>query len=108
MRKVSVLPSSFCMRESCSCLANAVVVVLAADSAPVCCHAVSEGDAYHVFKPAVVKLYAGPYGTYFYKPPTDSGKLSVSYIGSAQASSSLERLHRYSARVRSYPMGTTG
>jgi S1-C subfamily serine protease len=47
--------------------------------------AVSEGERLAMFcKPAVVKIYVGPYGTYYYSPPQWSqGKTyQVSYIGS--------------------------
>jgi serine protease Do len=46
--------------------------------------AVSEGERLSMYcKPAVVKIYVGPYGTFFYKPPNWSqGKTyQVSYIG---------------------------
>ncbi len=46
--------------------------------------AVSEGERLSMYcKPAVVKIYVGPFGTYYYKPPNWSqGKTyQVSYIG---------------------------
>jgi len=46
--------------------------------------AVSEGERLSMFcKPAVVKIYVGPYGTFFYQPPNWSqGKTyQVSYVG---------------------------
>src|SRR5258705_8693664 len=47
--------------------------------------AVSDGERLSMFsKPAVVKIYVGPYGSFFYSPPNwQQGKTyQVSYIGS--------------------------
>jgi len=45
--------------------------------------AVSEGERLSMFcKPAVVKIFVGPYGTFYYQPPNREGKTyQVSYIG---------------------------
>ena len=46
--------------------------------------AVSEGERLSMYcKPAVVKVYVGPYGTYYYQPPnwTQGKTYQVSYIG---------------------------
>src|SRR6185295_9058 len=47
--------------------------------------AVSEGERLSMFcKPAVVKIYVGPYGSFYYQPPnwTQGKTYQVSYIGS--------------------------
>jgi len=61
-----------------------LVVVLLPAQREFIAEAVSEGERLSMYcKPAVVKIYVGPYGTFFYKPPNWSqGKTyQVSYIG---------------------------
>ena len=61
-----------------------LVVVLLPAQREFIAEAVSEGECLSMYcKPAVVKIYVGPYGTFFYKPPNWSqGKTyQVSYIG---------------------------